>query len=175
MPASQSRVRCHSRAACRSELCLPLLAPPLPPPAGGLDTRLPIPSWRDIFWSWLGAFLGATGHGTAGRAAHCCTHGRWPSEGNLRRRDARAGLRPAARPRPDPTRARPAACPAAPPAGILAVCALNQWASPEIDIAFVVGSFGASGERPLAPAARRLPGPAPYCISERQLGQDWTA
>lgn len=52
---------------------------------GGLDTRLPIPTWRDIFWSWLGAFL-----------------------------------------------------------GILAVCALNQWASPEIDIAFVVGSFGAS-------------------------------
>ncbi|KAL4443756.1 hypothetical protein ABPG75_011493 [Micractinium tetrahymenae] len=52
---------------------------------GGLDTRLPVPTWRDIFWSWLGAFL-----------------------------------------------------------GILAVCAMNQWASPEIDIAFVVGSFGAS-------------------------------
>ncbi|KAI7844992.1 hypothetical protein COHA_001358 [Chlorella ohadii] len=52
---------------------------------GGLDTRLPIPSFRDIFWSWLGAFL-----------------------------------------------------------GILAVCAMNQWVTPEIDIAFVVGSFGAS-------------------------------
>jgi hypothetical protein len=24
---------------------------------------------------------------------------------------------------------------------------MNQWVTPEIDIAFVVGSFGASGER----------------------------
>lgn len=52
---------------------------------GGLDTRLPVPSWRNLFWSCLGAFL-----------------------------------------------------------GIMAVCSLNQFASPEIDIAFLVGSFGAS-------------------------------
>jgi hypothetical protein len=30
-------------------------------------------------------------------------------------------------------------------AGILAVSAMNQWVTPEIDIAFIVGSFGASG------------------------------
>eukprot|EP00887_Chlorella_sp_A99_P004921 scaffold4.g4921.t1 len=78
---------------------------------GGLDTRLPIPSALEVFWSWLGAFL-----------------------------------------------------------GILAVSALNQWATPEVlcccfgcaasrsralgcravarrgavNIAFTVGSFGAS-------------------------------
>ncbi|EFN58032.1 hypothetical protein CHLNCDRAFT_142243 [Chlorella variabilis] len=52
---------------------------------GGLDTRLPIPPLRDVFWSWLGAFL-----------------------------------------------------------GILAISAMNQWVTPEIDIVFVVGSFGAS-------------------------------
>ena len=53
--------------------------------AGGLDTRLPYASPADLFWSWLGAFL-----------------------------------------------------------GILAVAALNQWVTPEIDIALMVGSFGAS-------------------------------
>ncbi|KAI3428236.1 hypothetical protein D9Q98_006616 [Chlorella vulgaris] len=52
---------------------------------GGLDTRLPIPTWRNVFWGWLGAFL-----------------------------------------------------------GILAVSALNQWVTPDIDIALIVGSFGAS-------------------------------
>lgn len=43
---------------------------------------------------------------------------------------------------------RPRCCcrPAPPaPAGILAVCSLNEWVSPEIDISFLVGSFGASG------------------------------
>lgn len=52
---------------------------------GGLDKRLPIPRYSDLFWSWLGAFL-----------------------------------------------------------GILAVSAMNQWISPKIDIALIVGSFGAS-------------------------------
>ena len=43
-------------------------------------------------------------------------------------------------------------------AGILAVSAMNQWLTPEIDIAFVVGSFGASGERAqLQLQQRRLP------------------
>jgi len=53
--------------------------------AGGLDTRLPYASPADLFWSWLGAFL-----------------------------------------------------------GILAVAALSQWVAPEIGIALMVASFGAS-------------------------------
>ena len=35
---------------------------------GGLDTRLPVPSWRELFWSWLGAFLG----GWVGVQPVCC-------------------------------------------------------------------------------------------------------
>lgn len=53
---------------------------------GGLDTSLPFPPLSEVFWSWLGAFL-----------------------------------------------------------GILAVSALNQWVTPEIDIALMVSERGVRG------------------------------
>lgn len=51
------------RRGCRAmplaTRCSSRRSPPRPAlAAGGLDTRLPIPPLRDVFWSWLGAFLG---------------------------------------------------------------------------------------------------------------------